>query len=351
MDITSRGELVPTKLSWSEDHCDMDAVDRELSTAAIYGKRLEESHGLTADDTDDSLAPYASIDRGAMNLADTLGWIGCTALVLILSTTLLLMGTVEWLPMPGTLFSYYIAAFLGIFTGVTIMAGVLHVYGGVNIAYTRKVAHFFSFFLPFGLYVMVPFEKTLTTYLLTFCCSFLSFVPLTEPIRTIWFMWPTRMAFASFDRPEDRPYTLFWAITQALAVYAVMICAVVTLTWLGHPEFAIIPLVITGFGDGLAEVVGRPFGKHKYRTGALCSDTLYTRSVEGSTMLVVTSVVVVTVMYCLNLLSVWQYSASMVLYPIPMAITEAVSMHSWDNAMLCLVGSVISVAVALIDYI
>jgi phytol kinase len=344
------------KIVWDDDDDNDNDIDqstpesRVLSTQCIYSDYQDESDDdITVED--EKPIVENTYTRGVVNLADTLGWCGCTVLVFILFNTLLLMGKLSWLPTPDHLFAVYISIFLGVFTIVTVTAGILHVYCHANISYTRKVAHFFSFFLPFGLYVLIPFEKTITTYILTFCCSFLSFVPLAEPIRNIPFMWPTRMAFASFDRKEDRPYTLVWAISQALAVYAVMIVVVIILYRLDAPDLAIIPLMITGFGDGLAEVVGRPYGKHKYRTTALFTTKMYTRSVEGSAMIVLTSIIVVTVLYVIGVLSLVQYLVSLVVFPLPMTITEAVSMHSWDNAFLCLVGGILSIGIALIEFL
>jgi len=330
-------------VTWDSDLDQSTPESAALSTHNIYAKK-------SGEELDDDADADAVVDRGMMNLADTVGWICCTILLFILFNTLLLMGKVDWLPMPEHLFAIYIGVFLATFTVVTVFAGVAHTYCHANIAYTRKVAHFFSFFLPFGLYVLIPFTKTLTTYVLTACCLFISFVPLTKPIRSLQYMWIARMAFASFDRKEDRPYTLLWAITQALAVYVVMLCVVLVLYQLKAEDFAIIPLLITGFGDGLAEVVGRPFGRHKYRTSALGTSKLYERSVEGSMMIVLTSVVVVSVLFGVGSFSLLQFAVSLVLFPIPMAITEAISMHSWDNAFLCLVGGIISIGVAFLGH-
>ena len=43
-----------------------------------------------------------------------------------------------------------------------------------------------------------------------------------------------------------------------------------------------IPFLSVGLGDGLAEPVGRIWGKHKYKVRAMCTSKRYTRSLEGS---------------------------------------------------------------------
>lgn len=283
-----------------------------------------------------------------MNLLEMVGWCACAALLFVLFNVLILMGRVAWLPVPDAMFAWYTLTFFGVFTLVTVGAGALRVYAGVNITYTRKIAHFFSFFLPFGLFALFPFAKTATTYALTFCVAFLMFVPLMHGIRNIPALWPVRLAFASFDRREDRPLTLMWAVTQNVFVYVVMLPCVVALEFLGAPELVLIPLLVTGLGDGFAEIVGRAFGRHKYRASAMCARKLYTRSIEGSAMLVLAGVGAVGAMFAWGALDARQLAAGLVLIPVPMAVAEAKSPHSWDNPFLLLVGGVLSIALALI---
>ncbi len=287
-----------------------------------------------------------------MNVLEMVGWCACAALVFVLFNVLILMGRVEWLPVPDAMFGWYILTFVGTFTVVTICAGAMRVYGGVNISYTRKIAHFFSFFLPFGLFALFPFTKTVTTYALTFCAAFLTFVPLMHGIRNIPALWPLRLAFASFDRREDRPLTLMWAVTQNVFVYAVMLpCAVVLGEVLHEPGFILIPLIVTGLGDGFAEIVGRAVGWHKYKTTAMCARKMYTRSIEGSLMIVLAGVGVIVAMFAWGALDVRQLLAGLVLIPVPMAVAEAKSPHSWDNPFLLLVGGVLAIVIALVPRI
>lgn len=297
------------------------------------------------------LVAGADYDQNFVNIMETIGWGGCALILFITFNTLILMGRVDWLPWPDYMFGVYISTFVGTFTVVTIGAGAAKVYGGVNISYTRKVAHFFSFFLPFGLYAIIPFTKNLTSYVLTFCCAFFCFMPLVSGIRNIPCMWPIRLAYASFDRREDRPLTLLWVVTQALFVYAVMLpCVIVLDTVLHDAVFILIPLIVTGIGDGLAEPVGRAFGYHKYRAAAMCTRKQYTRSIQGSLMLVVSGVAVISVMFAIGKVDLVQFLVGFFIIPIPMAVAEAKSPHSWDNPFLLLVGGVLAIVLSCLKF-
>lgn len=289
-------------------------------------------------------------DVNFLNVMETVGWGGIACIVFGLFTTLILMGRVSWLPRPDHLFGIYIGAFLGIFSIVTIAMGYLRVYWAVNISYTRKVTHFFSFFLPFGLSALLPFQKTATTYILTFFTAFVAFIPLMEGIRNIPCLWLLRLAYASFDRREDRPLTLLWAVTQALMVYAVMLPCIILLEKMANPSYILIPLVVTGFGDGLAEPVGKAFGRHKYRATAMCASRQYTRSIEGSLMIVATGIIVVSFLFAIGHMTLSQFVIAFVVVPIPMAIAEAKSPHSWDNPFLLLVGGTLSIGISALQY-
>lgn len=305
--------------------------------------------GFEYDMNEEMLVPGEDYNESFMNVLEMVGWSSCAALIFVLFNILILMGRVSWLPIPDGMFWWYLLTFFATFAIVTIVAGAMHRLAEVNISYTRKVAHFFSFFLPFGLFALFPFTKTVTTYALTFCAAFIAFIPMLYGIRTLPHMILLQYAYASFDRREDRPLTLMWAVTQNVFVYAVMLpCAIILEEILDKPSFILIPLVVTGIGDGLAEPVGRAFGRHKYRATAMCARKQYTRSIEGSMMLVLSGVVVLVVLFALGSMSAKQLAVGLLIIPVPMAIAEAKSPHSWDNPFLLLVGGVLSIATALV---
>lgn len=292
-------------------------------------------------------------DIRVVNTFETLGVIGIVFILLLTNIVLIGMGKIEFLPYPDPMFALYISLFFGIFIGVSIAGGSLVVYCNVDVMFTRKFIHFFSFFLPFGLFQLVPFEKTLTTYLLTFCAAFVSYIPLISGIRSLKYMLPLRLAFASFDRKQDRPLTLLWAVSQSISAYIALLPTALILENVFHSgKYVMIPLFIVAIGDGLAEIIGRKLGRHKYRTRAMCTSKVYTRSVEGSMCVFLTGVI--TIMIIHFTMKRWNWIQTMVaecIIPISMTIAEAYSPHSWDNAFLLAVGGAMTIGVFCLELI
>ena len=75
--------------------------------------------------------------------------------------------------------------------------------------------------------------------------------------------------FLSFDRPEDRPNTLLWLSTQITIGYLILIPTIIFFISIGYGDLILIPILVNGIGDGLAEPVGVRFGRLKYKTYAL----------------------------------------------------------------------------------
>jgi dolichol kinase len=266
-------------------------------------------------------------------------------MVAMYSTVIILvfMGTVHWLPMADRLFWLYISIFFSTFFIVALAGGILVRVYKVDVMYTRKTIHFFSFFLPFTLPHMIPFEKTLTTYLLIGCALFLAYAPLIEGVRKN--VTSISLAFASFDRKQDRPFTLFWAVTQNFAAFVVMVpISIILAKKMGHPNFITIPIMTVAIGDGVAEIVGRKWGYHKYISRAILTQKEYTRSIEGS---------MCVFLACLGTIlfvavfgpgekpwAGWQITIACMTIPLAMTIVEAIAPHSWDNALLLSCGGI-----------
>ncbi|MEA3359472.1 MAG: hypothetical protein U9R17_08740 [Thermodesulfobacteriota bacterium] len=142
--------------------------------------------------------------------------------------------------------------------------------------------------------------------------------------------------FLSFDRPEDRPYTLKWLSTQIIAGYIVIIPAIVLFVKTGYSSLIFIPVLINGIGDGLAEPVGIRFGKHKYKTKALFSKREYVRSLEGSSCVFIASIVILFLFQ--SSFSFIEFIWALILLPFAMTIAEAFSPHTWDTPFLFLTG-------------
>jgi len=90
-------------------------------------------------------------------------------------------------------------------------------------------------------------------------------------------------------------------------------------------DLLVIPLLITAIGDGLADPVGISFGKNKYQVTALFTDERYTRSIEGSMMVTLTTIF--TFYFMRYLFTSGQFLFLIVTMPILMTLTEAYSPH------------------------
>ncbi|WP_166831439.1 diacylglycerol/polyprenol kinase family protein [Thalassoroseus pseudoceratinae] len=205
---------------------------------------------------------------------------------------------------------------------------------GVKVNYTRKLNHFVLFMLPIALAPLLPYEPNVWTISASAVVFLATTAIFSRPIRERFSI--VRTAFASVDRPEDRPYTLCWIITQALAAYATLVGVFFVLRAWGDPRLITIPLLITAIGDGLAEPVGVRFGRHRYRVMSWVSGREYVRSWEGSACVLVSSVVILLCMS--SLLTTTQLICLLLFLPPLMTLIEAVAPHSWDAPFLYVVG-------------
>ncbi|MCP3925289.1 MAG: hypothetical protein GY714_22170 [Desulfobacterales bacterium] len=213
--------------------------------------------------------------------------------------------------------------------------GLMVVHKDVKVNYTRKINHFFVFFIPVFIDEIFPYNKeSFALYVIGFIITLFPFIFYMEKFRNRFTFF--KICFSSFDRPEDRPHTLLWLTTQMIAGFLVIIPMVVLLKSVGMISLLLIPILITGIGDGLAEPVGIRFGKHKYETYALFSKKKYTRSFEGSACVLITSIIVILLYK--QFFTPTQFIIALCSIPIIMTLTEAFSPHTWDTPTLFLVG-------------
>jgi len=142
--------------------------------------------------------------------------------------------------------------------------------------------------------------------------------------------------YKAIDRPEDRPCTTFWFMTQLAAALPIIAGFSVLFSKLGRDHYVFIPLLILTLGDGLAEPVGTRWGYHKYTVKGLFVNRRYTRSYQGSLCVAFFSVVSVLVYY--REFSKAGITFALITLPVCMTLTEAKSPHTWDNPLLLLVG-------------
>jgi dolichol kinase len=217
------------------------------------------------------------------------------------------------------------------------VCGLLVLRLGVRVNYTRKINHFVLFFVPIYLATLFSHQQSMITVGMTGLLLMGSIGMYSAPIRGRVPVLNTM--FLSFDRPEDRPYTLLWLQTQIAAGYMVIVPLAIMFARQGTPELMLIPILINGIGDGLAEPVGVRFGRHTYRVRPLNGGGTYTRSLEGSACVLITGIL--TILLFRESFTPAQFWAAMATIPIGMTLAEAFSPHTWDTPFLFLTGGLL----------
>jgi dolichol kinase len=208
--------------------------------------------------------------------------------------------------------------------------------GGIKVNYTRKINHFALFFLPFFFDRIFPFEETNTAFILLAVIAMASLAIYSKPIRESSEF--VNIMYRSMDRPEDRPYTMIWLVTQFAATFVVLVPLGIYLAGQGLQELVYIPVLINGVGDGLAEPVGVRYGRYQYQTRALFTDRRYIRTLEGSACVLITGII--TVILFQYLFTPAQFIVALLTVPILLTLAEAFSPHTWDSPFMFLVGGV-----------
>jgi phytol kinase len=202
---------------------------------------------------------------------------------------------------------------------VAFIGGLLVRHKRIKTNYTRKINHFTLFFLPVFISNWFPYEESVMTTVLGLAVSIAFLTMYIKPFRDR--VGIIQIAFLSFDRPEDRPHTLLWLSTQFAASFFVLIPVMIYLDSVGKISLLLIPILVNGIGDGLAEPVGVRFGMHTYKTYALFSKKKYVRSIEGSACVFVTGIFTVRALY--SSFSPNQFIAALIVIPIIMTMAEA----------------------------
>jgi len=222
----------------------------------------------------------------------------------------------------------YMAVLSLTFLGGSYLLGRQVIRRGWKVGYTRKAQALALYFLPY-LAMQGPSPYTpMTTASISLGVFVGLLLLLSEPVRR--FIPAMTTAFASIDRPEDRPFTLAWLISSVFVVW-IIICAWL---WLA-PETAaylFVALFISGVGDALAEPVGLYFGRHSYRTSAIGTDRTYIRTYEGSAVVFLSGIVAVLLLHSFQLNA--QSLIALALFPIVGTIAEAKSPHTWDQPFI-----------------
>ncbi|MBL8498373.1 hypothetical protein ABF87_09560 [Nitrosomonas sp. JL21] len=219
--------------------------------------------------------------------------------------------------------------------------GLLVVEHNVKVNYTRKINHFAFFFLPTLLSLVIEYPYSAITFFMDMVCAFIFLgcfaAPLRKRSKLLWIM------FRSFDRPEDRPYTLLWLYTQFIASYAVLIPLLAYFESHEMLPLLMIIIIANGIGDGLAEPIGIRFGQRKYATYALFTKQRYVRSYAGSACVFVTTLIAVIAFH--SYFNPAQLLAACVTLPLLITLAEAFSPHTWDSPLIYVVGGCSLIAI------
>jgi len=218
---------------------------------------------------------------------------------------------------------------------VQFACGLAVQYRDVKVNYTRKIVHICYFVIPQLLDTeLIEFDKNIYTELWNVGIVFFLLLLMLKIIRKR--LWIFRIMYMAIDRPEDRPFTTFWFMSQLAVALPIIAGFSVLFSKLNRNHYVFIPLLILTLGDGLAEPVGIRWGYHKYTVKGLFVNREYTRSYQGSLCVAFFSVVSVLIYY--NEFTKASITFALLTLPICMTVTEAKSPHTWDNPLLLLVG-------------
>ncbi|MGE4619373.1 MAG: hypothetical protein AAEJ04_06130 [Planctomycetota bacterium] len=147
-----------------------------------------------------------------------------------------------------------------------------------------------------------------------------------------------RFAFVSWDRLEDRPYSMRYDMIEDILRFLIYIPFIAIVD---NKIITLIPQLVNEFGDGLAEPVGLKYGKHRYKTKAIWHDGKfwngeYHRTLEGSAMVFL--VTVLALIYHSAEFTSPQLILALICLPIMMTLAEAISPHTADGPLIGLLG-------------
>ena len=158
------------------------------------------------------------------------------------------------------------------------------------------------------------------------------------------------LTLAALDRSEDRPNTLKWVQVQIILGYIFIIglsAVSESVDVIALETVVLIPTIIGGFGDGLAEPVGRKWGaNYQYKTHGCCTQYDYVRSYPGSFMVWLSGIIAVG--FNFEEFTTIQFIIGMLVIPVMGTVVEAKAPHTLDNPFIVLFVGITVMAVAAI---
>lgn len=221
----------------------------------------------------------------------------------------------------------------------------------ISPSFSRKLVCLLTFAVSYINSLSTPaYGSFITCMLVAFGCVIILLMlgSLAKPFRD---NFPAlRTIFSSINRPEDEPYTLTWLATEVIITSLVIIIFIPLIHFFSKNILIdqsilygvmLIPIFASGIGDALAEIVGKKWGRHHYQTRSIFGNRVYTRSLEGSSMVFLTTIItglVVAMQFSFHMpVFFWK---AFILLPITLTLAEAKSPHTWDNPLLYFTGYV-----------
>ncbi|MDJ0705029.1 MAG: hypothetical protein QNJ46_17240 [Leptolyngbyaceae cyanobacterium MO_188.B28] len=223
---------------------------------------------------------------------------------------------------------------IGFLTGIMglwIVTGILSERQALQDADSRKINHIAVFVGGALLFGWMP-EASARVNLYAVCLAIMALVAVVCRYRQVT---PFRYAYAANTRQSDAPHVTFsfwfsWLVSIVALAIVDLLFAQMSVTRMA--------VLIVGIADGVAEPIGRRFGRHKYRVFSIWGDPSF-RSLEGS--LAVWGATLAVMLGCSTPSTLEQpsYLAAALLTAPIVAMVEATSPRGWDNFTLVLTAA------------
>ena len=233
---------------------------------------------------------------------------------------------------------YYLSILCALY-GFNFIIGLFVTYKNLRVNYARKIFSIGYFLTASYIATIIQRDGDMTQLILSCLIPLIWLFSFLEPVRNkSKFL---EICFSSFDRPEDRPYTIIWLSTSMVIGYWILVGMIKWLEIYNAAHLIWITVFVSTFGDGLAEPIGVKFGRWQYETRALFTPKKYIRTIEGSIVVALSAIAGIIAFH--DYFTITQFIVIICIMPFSMALTEAKSPHTWDNPFLHLVGGLITI--------
>jgi phytol kinase len=208
--------------------------------------------------------------------------------------------------------------------GCLFVAGKLKRDQGLQTGYTRKIFHFMILISAAGIQLLCGLG---TLFIFGAATSLIVFYAI--------YCGGGHVLYEGIARETDRPWRTYYIIAP---YFATLLGGIASNVLFGSA--AVVGYLVTGFGDGVGELVGTRFGRHSYRVPSF-SQVKATRSYEGSAAVFVVSIfaILVGILALPDMELGSQSAVRIVTVAASCALVEALSPHGWDNATMQIIPS------------